>query len=128
MTFYGVADNLFFITTNYYLNQWLFTTITYQHSNRQLKMYLNGVNVASRTNTRDFQTDKFIRIGSINTGLLKFQGYMDDFRIYDTVLTQNEITNLYNKINVVYIPPKFVVGLAIEDADMEVYDAVSPYK
>lgn len=125
LTFYGGNENLLYITTNFYLNTWIHIVITYQQSNKQVIMYLNGSNVASRTNTYNFLTDKYIRIGSINTGVLGFQGYIDDFRIYDIVLTQSEISNLYNKLNNINVPPKFVLGLAIEDADMEVYDSVS---
>ena len=60
-----------------------------------------------------------------------FQGEIEDFRIYNTVLTATEISNFYNAYNSAsdyYSMPKFVIGLAIEDADMEVYDSVSPYK
>ena len=126
LTIYCVGNNPSYATTNMYLNSWLFITITYQHSNRQIKLYLNGANVLTATNTREFFTDKGIRIGSMYTNVLAFQGYMDDFRIYDTVLTATEITNLYNKLNQFYFPPRFVLGLAIEDADMEVYNSVSP--
>lgn len=125
LTIYCVGDNPSYATTNRYLNSWLFITITYQQSNRQIKLYLNGANVLSATNTRNFFTDKGIRIGSMNTNLLNFQGYIDDFRIYDIVLSATEITNLYNKLNQFYFPPRFVLGLAIEEADMEVYNSVN---
>lgn len=125
---YCDSTTLTYSTTNKYLNTWLFLTITYQHSTRQLKLYVNGFIASSTTNTRDFFTEKTFRIGSNNTNLLNFQGYIDDFRIYDTILTAPEITNLYSKLNRLSLPPRFVLGLAIEDADMEVYDSVSPYK
>lgn len=128
LVFYFAAENLQYITGTFHLNTWIFITLTYQQSNKEAKIYLNGTNVATRTNTKDFRTNNNITIGATSGNVLTSQGYIDDFRIYDIVLTQSEITNLYNKINEIYIPPKFVLGLAIEDADMEVYDSVSPYR
>ena len=92
---YGVYDNLTFTTTERYLNAWLFTTITYRQSNKLLTLYLNGVAVASKTNTINYQMNKEIKIGSIATGVLAFQGYIDDFRIYSQVLTQEQVSQLY---------------------------------
>jgi hypothetical protein len=61
--------------------------------------YLNGVNqnISVTANIPDM-TYTISRLGeSIYGGPSdKLQGYLDDFRVYDKVLTQNEVTTLYN--------------------------------
>lgn len=86
------------------------TTSTWTHvavrrSGTSIQMYINGVangsagvSAVNLTNTQD------ISIGYRNAGYNGyFAGLMDDVRIYDIALTNNEIKNLYNSIKIINI-------------------------
>ncbi|MCK5016787.1 MAG: hypothetical protein KAS32_06905 [Candidatus Peribacteraceae bacterium] len=60
------------------------------------KMYLNGVLVETETSVFPVNTTN-VGNGSIGGPSLLFEGQIDDVRIYNKVLSQVEIDNIYNK-------------------------------
>ena len=100
-------------TSNISINTWYHVTFVLDR-NDKLKMYLNGtlssVNVFLGTNNLipyslvDFNTNHPFRIGAFTdidntTPIALFNGKIDAFNIYNRVLTQSEITELYNSGN-----------------------------
>jgi len=86
-------------------NTWAMVTLTYNGVstgttlNGGLKFYLNGVQLARYTEIYDvtFDTQAAAQyIGRDGAGYDKFYGLIDEFGIWSRVLTQAEITNLYN--------------------------------
>ena len=66
-------------------------TITYSTNNTSIhKVYADGV-LRSTTTGLPYPTDTYT-----NNYIGKITGYMDDFRVYQTVLTDADITNVYN--------------------------------
>ena len=60
-------------------------------------VYLNGANSTTGTITALSSPLPAGRIGrSLNSGHYSLNGYIDDFRIYNTVLTQTQVTGIYN--------------------------------
>ncbi len=83
-------------TGNLDLNQWQLITVVYNGSN--ISHYKNGelqgapfsCSISVSKNTEDFL------IGAQLSDSSKFAGKMDEIRIYQRVLTQDEISNLFN--------------------------------
>lgn len=61
-------------------------------------LYLNGKYDISGTQPRSTYNTNTFRLGVHSPGVTaaKFDGYMDDFRFYDTALTETEVRELYN--------------------------------
>jgi len=68
-------------------------------SNNQQKLYLNGTLLKSINNTQPIGTNTIpLLIGSYNVGAGSgnFNGSLDDIRIYNRVLSADEIQALYS--------------------------------
>jgi hypothetical protein len=74
------------------LNQWSFGTVTWSGS--QAKLYVNGVLKATVTTTGGGATSNPILIGSAISSR-ELNGSLDDIRIYNRVLSLDEIQGLY---------------------------------
>jgi hypothetical protein len=76
---------------------WTHFVFTYDYSERDLYVYKNDTDIASNLNL-NFSTSagKDLTIGYFNSGNV-WKGYIDDFRIYNRILTSDEITALYNE-------------------------------
>ena len=100
------------INTNV-LNQWNHYVFMFDRSDK-MKIYRNGVltspTLVSGTNnlipyaSTNYNTDKIFRIGaatSTNTDVASnfFNGQIDNFNIWNRILNQDEITELYNSGN-----------------------------
>ena len=94
--FYG--DDLEVAVANHD-NKWNFFTCTYNVSNNQQIVYVNGVLTASRTSGGSLNApNQTYNIGRNFVGGSYFNGYIDDFRIYSgLVLTQSQITQLFTR-------------------------------
>ncbi len=113
---FAVSTSNYLIKTNFISNTsstWQHLVFTYDNSNRFLKCYINGVD----TNTsgfsiiaiRQFITDNYIirlgggQINGTNIYNLPDGSLIDDFRIYDFILTPIQVQELYNgKVNIYY--------------------------
>lgn len=87
----------------YVLNQWIHVSGTWDGSIQ--KLYLNGVLEDSISNTMSAieSTSDNIRIGDLGggrySGLVPYFGLIDQTAIWNRVLTQQEISDLYNNGN-----------------------------
>lgn len=79
--------------------RWYHVSVTYDE-NYLVKLYLNGVAVASRnaTNPGDFRDEFGIGRGPGVTAV-GFSGVMDETQVYDRPLSDCEVRNLYNSAN-----------------------------
>jgi hypothetical protein len=74
---------------------WYHFAVTYQSSDGAMKLYRDGVEVA--TGTAPAFTDQTLFVGSFSpTAGNQWEGYLDDVRIYDHVLSPEQIMALYN--------------------------------
>lgn len=100
--------------TESYSGNWVHVAMTYSQSEGILEAFVDGVSVGTRTgvintggNTATPDHAFTLNIGnSANDSLRNFQGYLDDVRIYDTVLSGTELQGLAS------IPEPAVSGLA----------------
>ena len=86
-----------FITDDSYLDAgfWVQLCFTYKTGTKIKNIYRNGVNIKSGSTANEVNVDNNIQIGAdLNSRYL--QGLLDDFRIYDFVLTPTQILELYN--------------------------------
>ena len=87
---------------NYLNNDWYFFTITYDGTNVSLFVngnYVSGKTVSLNTINKTFRIGKRISGDTYNE---YFKGTIDDIGIWNRVLTQEEITGLYNSNNNLY--------------------------
>lgn len=94
--FFDFGGGMYRFTTTYTLpsDTWTFVTFTRSPSLRQL--YVNGVFNCSTTaaGTNDAVSNPFW-IGGNQATNAYFNGYLDDFQIYNEVLSANDIKRLY---------------------------------
>jgi len=85
------------LTSSFPISQWFHCTITHT-SGGIFKVYLNGIDITSGSPTNAGSID-VNRIGDNpdNSGWISFTGHMMDFRIYNKVLTTQEI-NILSKM------------------------------
>jgi hypothetical protein len=79
-------------------NKWYLITGVYSGSDSNLRIYINGVidpNTASSSSYGASASSQTI-IGSADANAYPFAGQIDDVRLYNYALTQNQILNLYN--------------------------------
>jgi len=108
---FGGDDDLSYTSSTSFLNKLVFVCITFNKNNNfEQKIYINGVNVASRNaggvlnliSPTDYALGRRNFVGVIDYG--KFS--LDDFRVYvDIVLTPAQIQELYyGRIEINYSP------------------------
>ncbi len=76
-------------------DSWFYATYTYDGNSKTAKAYLNGVLVETDDISEmggDFQGSQTLEIGEISND---FIGFLEDFRIYKTALTQEQINTIY---------------------------------
>jgi len=78
-------------TTTITINVWYHLLITY--NNGTTSIYVNGNREG--TNTGTLLQNGFIIGNTFTTSTIPFAGYIDDFRIFNTALTQSQVTALY---------------------------------
>jgi hypothetical protein len=84
------------------LNIWIYWAVTYNSTGGETYIYRNGILVhqGNLLNGTDFQPNSLI-VGGRSDGVIS-DGKLDDLRIYNRVLTEQEITDLYNYVP--YVP------------------------
>jgi hypothetical protein len=93
-----------YVYTNYVLNNWNHAVVTYETG--LVKVYLNGVYMgSSAVACTNLTANTVSYIGASNPSIWAcidwFNGKIDDLAIYNRVITQDEITSLYNS-NICY--------------------------
>jgi hypothetical protein len=110
------------LSTNYnnsilYHFVWTMTYSNAQTSNWNL--YINATNVSSTTSNyypnQVARSSDFLGKSNISSDP-SFNGYIDDFRIYQRVLTQAEITQLYNYTNTLNVKSANLSWTAVKTA------------
>lgn len=86
-------------TTKYFNNEWVHLVCVRDVEEKQLKMYANGILVASGADkTGDIGTIERMAIGNCNTAYENgFQGLMDELTIYNEALTAEEVSDHYKQ-------------------------------
>jgi hypothetical protein len=95
LTFSNTNDNLdSFITFPNDAGNWVHIAITYETVSRTAIIYRNSIEVGRKNFSAEFNTNNSLIIGKYSTSF--FQGLINDFRIYDYVVTPQELNLLYN--------------------------------
>lgn len=97
--FYASGGHLYTYNTPLTLDEWTLVTATYDGAN--VKIYLNGVKVSEQAAVYDIDDRPTypVRIGTPNSGTdtgRVWDGYLDEVRIYDKALSEQEVKQLYN--------------------------------
>ena len=96
--FYASGGHLFTYNTPLTLDEWALVTATYDGAN--VKIYLDGVKVSEQAAVFDMDARPAypVRIGTPNSGAdtgRVWDGYLDEVRIYDKALSEQEVKQLY---------------------------------
>ncbi len=93
----SILKNSTYFDTNLKTNQWYLLTATTE--NNLVKFYLNGSYFTSKEDiSYDFGV-KNLRLGSRHNNVSFLNGLIDDVRIYNRALSEEEITKLYESYN-----------------------------
>ena len=101
--FDGYGVNTFHTFTG--INMWrhMAVTLTYSTNNTSIcKVYANGTLSTTTAANFPYPASSY----TINK-IGQFTAYMDDFRVYDTVLSGTEVTSIYNTTITSLLPPPF---------------------
>jgi len=115
------------------LLQWFHLVIVIS-STRFVTLYRNGVLVSSIQMVGGIATytsssvANYISRGTGASVQETMDGYVDDFRIYDQVLTAAEVSELYNGRIAIYNPPNFQLCLEMEDKTLIKDNIASIYR
>ena len=123
-TFNGTAGDIT-ITSSAKLNTWYSAVIT--KNGTILKGYLDGVLASSQTTTSGGYLSSNVTNNTFvlgqepgGNGPQKYDGYVDEFRIYNKVLTDTEILNLhrYNDLTPTPVPTNQIIHFKGNDNDI----------
>jgi hypothetical protein len=98
-----ISSTMDYTTVN---NTWVHLVFTFDYvsgGNNVFKIFMNGTLIGSKnttSGTTNFATGTW-RIGKPVRTYVGFTGYLDDFRIYNRVLTDIEISQIYTYTNLV---------------------------
>ena len=95
----GTTSTLIDSSTNLNPGQWYFAVGTYNAATGQMKLYLDGTEVASQLHPAGGAIDTNptvpVAIGANGTAEQFFDGVLDDVRVYNRALNATEIADLY---------------------------------
>ena len=84
--------------------QWYMSAVV--RSGTTTKVYQNAIEVSSGTDTVSYSVPtNGIRLGLHHNGTLDFDGYLDEFAIFNTALSSSQISDIYNSGNPVDLDP-----------------------
>ena len=84
--------------------QWYMSAVV--RSGTTTKVYQNATEVASGTDTVSYATpSNGIRLGLHHNGTLDYDGYLDEFAIFNSALSSSQISEIYNGGNPVDLSP-----------------------
>ena len=95
----SLTSNSYFNLSAFTLNEWQMLTVT--RSGSSVRVYFNGVESSTGAVTLTSNLVSFDRLGSYFTitNNFLFNGDLDEVGVWNTALTQTNITNLYNSGN-----------------------------
>ena len=139
----GTSYRLRYGSTSVDNGKWHHITFTYDGSNSAagILLYVDGV-LESLTTASDNDPGTFVdfgfRIGSTSIGSARFNGTMDDVRLYNRVITPLEVESIYKsgggvvvlshstKVAKIKQAPSFTCGTSnVTDADGNIYNTLS---
>ncbi|MGB5538984.1 MAG: DNRLRE domain-containing protein, partial [Gammaproteobacteria bacterium] len=95
----GTTSTLIDSSTNLGAGAWYFAVGTYDAATGEMKLYLNGIEVASQSHpvggAIDTNAAVPVAIGANGSAEEFFDGTLDDVRVYDRALSVSEIATLY---------------------------------
>lgn len=107
------------------LNEWQHVAISYSPSTSTMKIYIEGIEVASATLNTSNPTASpgLLRIGASENGGGQFDGYMDNFRAWENELDAAEVlavknNNLSSVNNTLLLHYDFNTNFGIESVDI----------
>ena len=90
--------NIYVETAHIYpINNWYNIVLTMDYVNGHSKVYINNINVIDNNTAIVRPNSPVYNIGKLPRGDGPFNGIIDDIRIYNRVLTEIEIQQLYNE-------------------------------
>ena len=93
----GNPDTTIYSTSDINNGRWNHIMVTRSKNTGQIKIYINGKNEATGVgNTNSLTATSNLKIGCIQTGIYYFDGSIDEVKIYNYVLTDEEIKQDYN--------------------------------
>lgn len=115
--------------SSYYpdLNQWKHIVFTFDSASRGISVYANNFLDISGNFFSSYSGNATFTIMSDGNANF-YRGNFDDVRFYDRVLTATEVSELYYGTVAIYTIPRFLLGIEVEDIDLEVDNGVSEYK
>ncbi len=78
------------------LGQWHYVAMTFDHNADVENIYIDGVLDSTHTQTGSMNVNGDVAIGAALDGYYHFEGLIDQVRIYNRVLTADEIVHLWN--------------------------------
>jgi hypothetical protein len=84
---------------------WYQSILTVNAETRDCKSYLNGVLKNTVTGVGALQNTGYLLLGRNATNTQGFTGYLNNFAVYNYVLTQTQITGIYNSESIVNLLP-----------------------
>jgi len=85
------------VVTSINQNQWYHLAMTYDASTDDFEVFVDGSSIGSSNNGTPQSGDNPPNIGNDNDTSRSFGGTLDDVRVYDTVLTQTQINDIYQE-------------------------------
>lgn len=82
------------IKTEVDTTDWKHCTITFTSSNKTLSLYIDGYKKLDRVISSYPVLNNTVLIGKRNTGTVLFEGYLNDFRLYDNALSPKEVKEI----------------------------------
>jgi hypothetical protein len=107
-------------------NIWTHITFSYNYNNRNVKVFVNGVEKVNATTTKTMQSNNIAcRIfmgGWANSAILRFDGLISELRAWNEIRTEQQIReNMYVRMTgkesklTAYYPMDRIAGTKIED-------------
>jgi hypothetical protein len=78
-------------------SNWVHYVYSFDNTTREVKVYINGVLDIEQISSNNFDlTAEYIQIGKSWTDKELFDGRIDEFMVYNKVLNQTEVSDLYS--------------------------------
>lgn len=92
---YSATGNTLDLTCDCDTTEWVHCCVTYQSSNNTVTIYINGIKCStSQPKNVTGLSDTTALIGKRSSGTYLFEGYLNDFRIYNTCLSPRQVKEI----------------------------------
>lgn len=115
-------------TEDFVVGNWINLTATYSSSSGVLNLYVNGENTGNPTTVPEGRrtinsSNNDLLLGRHQNEGLNFQGNLDEIRIYNRALTQDEVLREYGRITATDAEGLVAYWKVFEETGMYIYDA-----